>query len=480
MDFLKIQFTCKMMSFNNSLPNEICYKIISYIDFPSLYNCLTVSPVWCQYILPTIWEKLVFKTLPEFQRFLEIIKTYENARNYCLHSRKLNLSYVSDFVTDEHLLLLLKSKNLSRINLSGCTRLTDNTLSTIVLNNLNTVVLDLSGIPSLSWKTMLAALPKLKKLKTLSLSQCVLLDDSQLKETLVHCKHLKKLKLNNCISLTEKTLQTLSEHGDLTELDISGCINMKDPSVLIKVLMKHKNLKELNMSGCFYLTSFIEYYSFPSKLCSLRSLNLTGLSELSNHHVLKICEYFPRLQILYLTKCNKITDAALTGISYLKTYLTSLHLGHCNEVSDLGITRVLKSCRNLTYVDFGGCFRLTDQSVAEIAKLPRLQRVGLVKCIFLTDISIIHLSNCSSRFLERIHLSYCTGLTAKSISYLMINCRNLKHLSVTGIGSILCTELRAFSRPIPKEINPSQVPIFCAFTREEIELFRNYINQKLI
>ncbi|WBW72603.1 F-box protein Pof2 [Schizosaccharomyces osmophilus] len=470
-----------MMSFNTSLPNEICYKIISYMETSDLYNCLTVSPVWCQFILPTIWEKLVFKTLPDFQRFLRILKTLENAENYCVHSRKLNLSYVSNFVTDEHMLLLLGSKNLSRINFSGCTRLTDNMVSAILLNNLNTMVLDLSGIPNLSWKTMLTALPKLKKLKTLSLSQCVLLDDSQLKETLVHCKHLKKLKLTNCISLTEKTLQTLSEHGDLIELDISGCINMKDPSVLIKAVMKHKNLKELNMSGCFYLTNFMEYYyTFPSKFCSLRSLNLTGLSELSNTHVLKICEFFPKLQTLYLTKCNKITDAALTGISNLKTHLTSLHLGHCNELTDLGITMVLKSCKNLTYVDFGGCFRLTDNSVAEIAKLPRLQRVGLVKCIFLTDISIIHLSNCSSRFLERIHLSYCTGLTAKSISYLMINCKNLKHLSVTGIGSILCTELRAFSRPIPKEINPSQVPIFCAFTREEIELFRNYINQKLI
>ncbi|EPY53848.1 F-box protein Pof2 [Schizosaccharomyces cryophilus OY26] len=469
-----------MMSSNISLPNEICYKIISYMDVPDLYNCLTVNSVWCRFILPFLWEKLVFKTLPEFQTFSKALQTFKNAENYCMHSRKLNLSYVSNFVTDGHLSLLSGARNLLRINLSGCTRLTDDMISSILLNNLDILVLDLSGIPKLSTKTMLDALPKLKKLKALSLSRCALLDDSQLKETLVQCKHLKKLKLNDCTSLTEKSLQTLSEYGDLIELDISGCRNMKDPSVLIKALMKQKNLKELNMSGCFYLTDFMDYYTSPSKFCSLRSLNLTGLSELSDNHVLKLCECFPRLQTLYLTKCIQLTDTALAGISNLKTYLTSLHLGHCYEVTDLGIISVLKSCKNLAYVDFGGCFRLTDSSVAEIAKLPRLQRVGLVKCIFLTDISIIHLSNCSSKFLERIHLSYCTGLTPKSISYLMLNCKNLKHLSVTGISSILCTELRAFSRPIPKEINPSQVPIFCAFTREEIDLFRNYINQKII
>ena len=69
----------------------------------------------------------------------------------------------------------------------------------------------------------------------------------------------------------------------------------------------------------------------------------------------------------------------------------------------------------IRYIDLACCNRLTDTSVQQLATLPKLRRIGLVKCQLISDDSILALArpkvSIGVSCLERVHLSYCVRLT---------------------------------------------------------------------
>jgi F-box and leucine-rich repeat protein GRR1 len=96
------------------------------------------------------------------------------------------------------------------------------------------------------------------------------------------------------------------------------------------------------------------------------------------------------------------------------------------------VIKLVASCNRIRYIDLGCCVKLTDASVTKLATLPKLRRIGLVKCHLITDESVYALSQSHRRHthvpvhsnghtsfapvvssLERVHLSYCTNLTLR-------------------------------------------------------------------
>lgn len=145
---------------------------------------------------------------------------------------------------------------------------------------------------------------------------------------------------------------------------------------------------------------------------NLRSLDLTGCSRVSDDSVYHIVTAAPKLRTLVLAKCPNITDRGAVQIARLGKHIHFLHLGHCSQLTDRCIGFLTKYCNRLRYIDLACCIQLTDQAVAELATLPRLKRIGLVKCSEITAESILTLveKDTVQHTLERIHLSYCNNL----------------------------------------------------------------------
>lgn len=91
-------------------------------------------------------------------------------------------------------------------------------------------------------------------------------------------------------------------------------------------------------------------------------------------------------------------------------------------------------------------------SVHELATLPKLRRIGLVRVTNLTDQAIYSLADRHST-LERIHLSYCENITVIAIHFLLQNLTKLTHLSLTGIPAFRRQELQQFCRSPPRVIH---------------------------
>lgn len=190
-----------------------------------------------------------------------------------------------------------------------------------------------------------------------------------------------------------------------------------------------RSLRELRLAHCANITD-AAFLSMPETLMfdSLRILDLTACDNIGDDSVERIVNTAPRLRNLVLSKCRPITDRAVQAICKLGKNLHYVHLGHCSNITDSAVMQLVKSCNRIRYIDLACCNNLTDTSVQQLATLPKLRRIGLVKCQAITDRSILALAQAkvaphplAVSSLERVHLSYCLELT------LEVSCRAMTY-----------------------------------------------------
>lgn len=215
----------------------------------------------------------------------------------------------------------------------------------------------------------------------------------------------------------------------MLEIDLHHCKQITDVSITA-LLSQGRQLRELRVGQCSNITS-LAFLELPNHLTfeSLRILDLTACTQVHDDAIEKIIEASPRLRNLVLAKCREITDRSVVAITKLGKNLHYIHLGHCAQITDAAVTQLVKMCNRIRYIDLACCQRLTDLSVKELATLPKLRRIGLVKCNAITDQSILALARANaeprtkaqgSSFLERVHLSYCVHLTLQ-VNILLIH-----------------------------------------------------------
>lgn len=222
----------------------------------------------------------------------------------------------------------------------------------------------------------------------------------------------------------------------MLEIDLHNCNQVTNASITA-LIQEGRQLRELRCGHCYLITdqaflSLPERWSFDS----LRILDLTACLQLHDEAVEKIIETSPRLRNLVLAKCREITDRSVIAITKLGKNLHYIHLGHCANITDGAVVQLVKMCNRIRYIDLACCSQLTDVSVKQLATLPKLRRIGLVKCQAISDQSILALARApvdqrqkptGASLLERVHLSYCINLTIQvryKIGVIIYNAKN--------------------------------------------------------
>lgn len=244
---------------------------------------------------------------------------------------------------------------------------------------------------------------------------------------------LSQLKLNDCTQITDDAVLAFAENcPNILEIDLQQC-RLVGNAPVTSLLAKGQSLRELRLANCDLVDDYA-FLTLPSGQTyeHLRILDLTSCFRITDRAVEKIIDAAPRLRNVVLAKCRNITDQAVFAISRLGKNLHYVHLGHCINLTDEAVKRLVHCCNRIRYIDLGCCTHLTDESVTRLAVLPKLKRIGLVKCNNITDISVYALARANHRYrkprdphgrpaahypsgssLERVHLSYCTQLTLK-------------------------------------------------------------------
>lgn len=224
--------------------------------------------------------------------------------------------------------------------------------------------------------------------------------------------------MNGVAQVTDRsTLSFAKNCPAILEIDLHDCKLVTSQSVT-SLLTTLRNLRELRLAHCVDINDSA-FLKLPENMTfdSLRILDLTACENIKDDSVERIVNAAPRLRNLVLAKCRFITDRSVLAICKLGKNLHYVHLGHCSNITDFAVMQLVKSCNRIRYIDLACCERLTDASVQQLATLPKLRRIGLVKCRAITDRSILALArpkisaHSTVSSLERVHLSYCINLT---------------------------------------------------------------------
>ncbi|KAK5703873.1 SCF ubiquitin ligase complex subunit [Elasticomyces elasticus] len=475
------------------LPAELLISVFARLGSSGdLMSCMLVSKDWARNSVGLLWHR---PTMNNWQAIHSVVTTVRQAKKFFAYQdlvRRLNLSTLSSLVSDSVLLGMETCKRVERLTLTNCNKVTDVSLQPLVDGSRSLLALDITGLDQVTDQTMITVADNCLRLQGLNVTGCKKLTDASIQALARSCRHVKRLKFNGCTQLTDTAILTVAAHSThLLEIDLHALQNVESPAVTA-LLTSCLHLREVRLAHCTRINdhAFTDIPMIPDSpiiFDSLRILDLTDCNELGDKGVERIIETCPRLRNLILAKCRHITDRAVLAITKLGKNLHYIHLGHCQRITDLSVEALAKACNRIRYIDLACCSNLTDTSITKLAGLPKLKRIGLVKCNGITDRSIYALAMGEMKggkrmngasVLERVHLSYCTALTLDGIHALLNNCLKLTHLSLTGVQAFLRDDLLAFCREAPPEFNNHQRDVFCVFSGTGVGRLREYLNQE--
>lgn len=464
------------------LPPELITHVFSFLtEKENQYFTLLVCKSWYSATVDTLWFRPNILQLPTLELLLKTLDTppAQLTVDYASLLRRINLTNLPQVVEDSMLLRMATCTKLERLTLAGCSKLTDDSLVPLLERNQGILSVDITNLEMITDKTLMVLANNCPKLQGLYASGCKRLTDSSINALARNCPNLKRMKLNGCHLLTDGPLRNLINSCPLlVELDLTGCMAITDDTA--RLAFTHlSQLREYRLSLDVNITDHT-LLTIPSKLSldKLRIIDFSGCALLTDEGVGRLVSLAPRLRNVVLAKCYNITDRGLLHLTKLGRNLHYMHLGHCNNITNMGVGNLVRACNRIQYIDVACCNQLQDQAVKDIAQLPKLRRVGLVKCQNITDIGISAFTQRGTQdnTLERIHLSYCSNISLQAVTHLVNSCQRLTHLSLTGVPAFMREDLLQFCREPPPEFTQHQQQVFCVFSGQGVRQLRDQLN----
>ncbi|KAG9317471.1 hypothetical protein JVU11DRAFT_1673 [Chiua virens] len=485
------------------LPPEVLIHILKHLHSQrDLYHALLVSRSWCECSVELLWHRPTFTRLSTLVKMMRILARADQTFTYARFIRRLNFLFLGADLTDALFCRLAQCDRLERLTLVNCHAISDDALSRVLPCLPNLVAIDLTGVTRTSDSVVAGLAAASKRLQGINLSGCKNVTDFGVLALANNCPLLRRVKLSGLEHVTDAPVSALAKSCPLLlEVDLNNCKHITDISV--RDLWTYSvHMREMRLSQCTELTDA----AFPAPLRNdiiprtnnffptprlsteeqlpplilskpldhLRMLDLTSCSLITDDAVDGIIAHAPKIRNLVLSKCTQLTDRTVENVCSLGKHLHYLHLGHAASITDRSIKSLARCCTRLRYVDFANCTLLTDMSVFELASLPKLRRIGLVRVSNLTDEAVYALAE-RYNTLERIHLSYCDQISVMAIHFLLQKLHKLTHLSLTGIPSFRKPELQQFCRQPPQEFNMSQRLAFCVYSGNGVSKLRNFL-----
>ncbi|KAJ5085449.1 SCF E3 ubiquitin ligase complex F-box protein grrA [Penicillium argentinense] len=450
------------------LPPEILIAIFSKLALPKdMLASMQVCRSWAANCVGILWHRPSCNNWDNLKSVASSVGEPNSLFAYADLIKRLNLSALTEAVSDGTVVPFTQCKRIERLTLTNCSKLTDKSVSDLVDGNRHLQALDVSDLRYLTDHTLNMVSRNCPRLQGLNVTGCTKITDDSLLVVSQNCHQIKRLKLCGVEQITDRTIMSFAENCPaIVEVDLHDCKLVTSQSITALITIS-RYLRELRLAHCIEVndSAFLnlpEHMSFDN----LRILDLTACEDVKDDAVERIVTAAPRLRNLVLAKCRFITDRSVMAICRLGKNLHYVHLGHCSNITDSAVIQLIKSCNRIRYIDLACCNRLTDTSVQQLATLPKLRRIGLVKCQSITDHSILTLARTPRS-------SHPMGIRP-----LINNCPRLTHLSLTGVQAFLNAGLTAFCREAPPEFTQQQREVFCVFSGDGVTRLREYINQK--
>ena len=248
---------------------------------------------------------------------------------------------------------------------------------------------------------------------------------------------LETLRLNGCFRLPNSALAALlgARGGGLRSLSISG--NSQLGGAGVAAIGEHCTaLETLRLEDCDLLPP--EALRPLSRLHRLETLSLGGLMLLDDATLMAVLDgCASTLRTLCLRGCSLVGADALASVARLCPSLTDLDLDGVELATDTAMAALGESAPALQRLVLKGCVQLSDDAIGALAAgCPGLTALSLNKLPALSDAALVALRRSCAASLTSLDISWCRGLTDHGVGALVDACDALEELSVWG-----CTQL---------------------------------------
>lgn len=392
------------------------------------------------------------------------------------------------------------------------TDITDEEIASVIPNCPNLEVVQLSGIEDISDRTIAILAAAATKLRGLDLGGCSRITNEGVLELAAKCTTLEWIRLSGVLGVTDSAISALVKSCPrLSELELDSCQGLTAMSIR-DIWTFTRKLRRLKLTRCKQLTAhafpalvdentLVPYWQstpgdekdslagsttfFPPLILSpanspdnLRVLDLGYCTKITDDAMAGIVSNATKIQTLTISGCAHLTDKTMDSICTLGENLEVLSMAHVSKVTDIGVVRLVRACSRLRSVDVNFCSNLGDLAVLELATLPLLRRLSLVRLRKLTDNAVFFLAE-HTPTLERLHLSHCDGLSLDSMHHVIRKLPELVHLSATGIPALTRPGVERFSERPPHDSPPDNQELFRVFTNEKIGLLRAFLDKEM-
>ena len=285
-----------------------------------------------------------------------------------------------------------------------------------------------------TWNTLILTMP----LPVLSLTdKSRVVDDRLLTQIALFVGHRPRvIDISHCSHLTDSAFTTLTAYcaASVTSISLASCWNISPPA-LIDMAVKATNLRAINLSNCRKLNDHA-LFKIINTAYKLEELDIGYCKHISDRSMHCIALHAsPRLKVLRLARCTSITDIGFGYWSYAPTgfpRLTTLVLRDCTFLSDNSIVALTNSCTALEHLNLSFCCALSDTSVEVLSLgLPNLKSLDLGFCG--SAVSDSSLQSVSHHLQSLRHLSVrgCVRVTQIGVSAILNSIHTLRTLDVT-------------------------------------------------
>lgn len=464
------------------LPSEILSLVLDRLSQKSeIVKLLSVCKSWAEIIVKLLYYRPHINKKSQLDLFMNTMKksASETVFNYRAMVKRLNFSFVGDYMTDEQLVHFVGCPNLERLTLVFCKHITSSSISAVLHGCKFLQSVDITGIKEVSDSIFNTLAFQCQRVQGFYVPQARDVSFGALHTFVTHAPLLKRVKITANANMNDDLVSLLATLCPLlVEVDITSSPNVHDQS-LVKLFCQLTQLREFRITHNPNITDkFLKELSQKADhLPALRLIDLCDCENITDKSVELLVSLAPKLRNVFLGKCSRITDNALMHLAHLGKNLQTIHFGHCFNLTDNGVRVLIQSCPRIQYVDFACCTNLTNRTLYELADLTKLKRIGLVKCSHMTDEGLLNMMALRGRndTLERVHLSYCSNLTIYPIYELLMACPKLSHLSLTAVPSFLRSDITAFCRAAPSDFSDNQRQIFCVFSGKGVHKLRHYL-----
>ncbi|KAK5958964.1 SCF ubiquitin ligase complex subunit GRR1 PWA37_003641 [Arxiozyma heterogenica] len=466
----------------HKLPSEILHLVLDKLTSKSeIVNLLTVCKLWALIIVKILYYRPHINKKSQLDLFLRTMKldSKDTMFNYRLMIKRLNFSFVGDYLYDDYLYYFVGCFNLERLTLVFCKHITSRPVAAVLTGCKYLQSVDITGIKEIYDDVFLTLADSCKRVQGFYVPSAGNISFYALQMFTSSVPMLKRVKITSNTLMDDKLLEIMADKCPiLVEVDITNSVNVTDKG-LIKLFLKLNQLREFRITHNSKITDrvFLELVKKLQQLPALRLVDFSSCENITDRTIEKLVDLSPKLRNIFLGKCSRVTDASLFNLARLGKNLQTVHFGHCFNITDQGVRVLVQSCPRIQYVDFACCTNLTNRTLYELADLVKLKRIGLVKCSQMTDEGLLNMISLRGRNdgLERVHLSYCSNLTIYPIYELLMACPKLSHLSLTAVPSFLRPDITAFCRPAPHDFSENQRQIFCVFSGKGVHKLRHYL-----